>query len=100
MESQRGKRPPPKVDCGSLLSLSAHLNLIQLLVKRVVKDFTREKFYFDDACYCFRSFLARISPTAYFVDRNIVQMFSRIVVVEAKLIEREEKTEGQQTVVA
>jgi len=43
---------------------------------------------------------ARISLKAYFVKRNIVQMFSRIVVVQARLLEREEKTEGQQTVVA
>jgi hypothetical protein len=43
---------------------------------------------------------ARISIKAYFVKRNIVQMFSLIVVVQARLLEREEKTEGQQIIVA
>jgi len=36
---------------------------------------------------------AHISLKAYFVKRNIVQMFSHIVVVQAKLLERKEKTE-------
>ena len=43
---------------------------------------------------------ARISLKAYFVKRSIVQMFSFIVVVQARLLEREEKTEGQQTIAA
>ncbi len=43
---------------------------------------------------------ARISLKAYFVKRNIVQMSSCIVDVQARLLERKEKTEGQQTIVA
>jgi hypothetical protein len=41
----------------------------------------------------------RISLVLYFVGGNIVQMFSFIVVVEARLLERGEKKEGQRSFV-